>query len=159
MTFEIYHLNRHREKIKIKEIDINKFEKIGPTGNGLALKYKKGKTIYLGLEYLFDEFYINAQKQNDESVKNKYYSYIKIDKSKPDHPKNRVRDDKGRPVKKYVEPIDCYIENRINKIKFISDDDFNKVYDKAKELGILYEWYESKFYEPIKAKNRLSGTE
>ena len=150
MIFKIYHLNRNREKIKIKEVNINRFEKIGTTGSGLVLKYKNSKTIYLGLEYLFDEFYINAQKQNDESVKNKAYSYIKIDKNKPDHPKNRVRDNKGRPVKNYVKPVDYYIKNGVDKIRFISDKDFDKIFNKAKELGILYEWHEGKFYEDDK---------
>jgi len=146
LVFKIYNLNRNKRPIKIKKIDINKFEKIGTTGSGLALKYKKGKTIYIKLEYLFDEFYIKAQKQNNEDVKNKLYSYVKIDKNKSDHPKNRVRDSKGKPIKNYVKPIDCYVENGINKMRFISNEDFEKVYEKAKELGILYEWFEDRFY-------------
>lgn len=146
MIFETYHLKRNREKFKIRQIDINKFEKIGATGSGLALKYKKGKTIYLGLEYLFDEYYIKPQEMNDEEVKCRAYSYIAIDKNKPCSPKNRVRDSKGKPVKDYVKPIDCYIENKVNKIEFISDNDFERVYNKVKELDILYEWFEGVFY-------------
>jgi len=146
MIFTTYSLNRDKKKIKIKEMDINRFEKIGATGSGLALKYKKGKIIYLKMEYWFDEFYINAQKRNEESVKKRYYSYVKIDKDKPDHPKNRVRDNKGRPIKNYTKPIDYYIEHEVMKVKFISDDDFYKVYDKAEKLGIFYEWFEGEFY-------------
>jgi hypothetical protein len=147
MIFTIYNLNRNKHPIKLKEIDINRFEKIGLTGNGLALKYKKGITIIIALEYIFDYLYTKPQKQNYEDIKNRHYSYIRIDKNKPDHPKNRVRDSKGRPIKNYVKPVDYYIENEVNKIRFISDEDFKKVYEKAKELGILYEWFEDEFIE------------
>lgn len=150
MIFNTYHLSRSKKKIKNKEMDIGKFEKIGTTGSGLALKYKKGKTIYLGMEYLFDEFYTKEQKRNEINVKNRVYSYIKIDENKPPHPKNRVRDDKGRPIKEYEQPIDCYLENGVNEIRFIGDDDFYEVYDKAKELGILYQWFDGAFYKEWK---------
>jgi len=146
MIFETYHLKKDRKKFKIRQIDINKFEKIATTGSGLALKYKKGKIIYLESEYLFDEYYIKPQKMNDEAVKCRYYSYIAIDKNKPCSPKNRVRDSKGKPIKNYVKPIDCYIENKVNKMKFINHNDFDRIYNKAKELNILYEWYDGVFY-------------
>ena len=63
---------------------------------------------------MFNNFYIEPQKQNYEAVKNRAFTYIKIDENKPEHPKNRVRDSKGRPIKKYIEPIDYYVKNEVN---------------------------------------------
>ena len=82
-----YGLSRSRKKKKIKELDIGKFEKIAPTGSGLVLKYKKGKTIILSLEYIFDEFYIKAQQDNDEAVRNRTFHYIKLREDENPSPK------------------------------------------------------------------------
>ena len=42
---EIYKLTKDRKKVRIKQLDLTKFEKIGTTGDGLALKYEKGKNF------------------------------------------------------------------------------------------------------------------
>ena len=50
MTFKTFRLNRHGGKIEVKELNLDSFEKIGRTGRGLALKYKRGRTIILEME-------------------------------------------------------------------------------------------------------------
>ena len=81
MMFETYKLRRDRKKIEVKELNLDSFEKIGLTGRGLALKYKKGRTIILETEDNFN-FILEMQRQNDEAVKNRSYCYARIDENK-----------------------------------------------------------------------------
>ena len=67
---ETFHISYKNKKIKKKFIDLDKIEKIGTTGPGYALKYKKGKTIFLDF---YDDWVIDTinnileDKDNDSS--------------------------------------------------------------------------------------------
>jgi len=80
MKIQTYRLNRNREKIDIKDLDLNKFERIGTTGDGLGFKYKRGKSIFVSLEHQF-ELIKEMQEQNDNAVKKRYFSYAKINEN------------------------------------------------------------------------------
>ena len=108
MKLMTYKLDRNRKKIDIKEFDFNKFERFAATGWGFALKYVKGKTIFFTGEWLFDEM-LKRQKQNNEAVANRYFSYARIDENQNSSKQNTLRDNKGRPVRIYEEKEDCFL--------------------------------------------------
>ncbi len=140
MTFTTFRLNRDRKKIEVKELNLDSFEKIGLTGGGLALKYKRGKTIILEMEENFN-FILELQRQNDEAVKNRQYCYARIDETKSSSKQNTLRDAKGKPIKKYTEPEDCYL--KFKHWRYISDEDFEKIYKENK--GKLLDYYDGDF--------------
>lgn len=146
MKIKIHKFNRDRKEIGIRELDLTKFEKIAPTGHGLALKYKKGKTIQIFGEYIFDDWYTRDQKMNQESANSSSYSYIPIDKSKPADIKNRLRDEKGRPIKKYRELKDLYVEYKVSTWNFIDDIEWEK-YEKfiKNNPSVNYDYYNEEF--------------
>jgi len=143
MEFISYKLNRQKKPINIKTYNLKDFEKIGTTGSGVALKYIKGKVIIFAGEYLYDDFYVKPQQDNDMCVKNKAYTYIRINKNEPCHPKNRLRDDKGRPIKEYTKANDFF--NQVKDIRFISDDDLDKIFDYAELNNILFDYYNNRW--------------
>jgi len=142
-------LDRLLTKIRKQELNLNSFKKVAPTGYGLALQYTKtSRIIFLEIEEMFEELYLKPTEMNKRAVRERWYSYIKIDEKLPDSPKNRVRDKKGRPVRKYEKIIDYYAEYNISKLRFIDKENFYKVYEEAEKRGILYEWENSrKFYK------------
>jgi hypothetical protein len=140
MMFETYKLSRDRKKIEVKELNLDSFEKIGLTGRGLALKYKKGRTIILETEDNFN-FILEMQRQNDEAVKNRSYCYARIDENKSSSKQNTLRDAKGKPIKKYTEPEDCYL--KFKHWLYISNEDFEKIYKENK--GKLLDYYDGDF--------------
>lgn len=143
MKIKIHKFNRDRKKIDIRELDLNKFEKIAPTGHGLALKYKKGRIIELFGEYAFDDWYIRDQKMNRESAKSSSYSYIPIDKNRPADIENRLRDEKGRPIKEYTKLKDLYIDYKVSTWNFIDDIEWEKYQEFIKDNpSVDYEHYE-----------------
>jgi len=95
MILNTYKLNRQRKQIQIKEIDTDKFERIGTTGSGYALKYNKGKTIYLFGEWYFDNM-LEEQRRNNEAVEHKCFSYARINENESSSKQNTKRDEKGR---------------------------------------------------------------
>lgn len=144
MKIKIHKFNRDRKEIGIKELDLTKFEKIAPTGHGLALKYKKGRIIELFGEYVFDDWYIKDQEMNRESAQSCSYSYIPIDKNKPADIKNRLRDEKGRPIKEYTKLKDLYVEYKVSTWNFIDDTEWEKYQEFIKDNpSVDYEHYES----------------
>lgn len=103
MMFETYKLSRDRKKIEVKELNLDSFEKIGLTGRGLALKYKKGRTIILETEDNFN-FILEMQRQNDEAVKNRSYCYARIDEKKAHQNKIHLEMRKGNRLKNILNP-------------------------------------------------------
>ena len=149
MFFEVFHFNRLGKKIRKQELNLDSFKKVAPTGYALALQYTKtSRIIFLEIEEMFERLYLEPTESNKRAVRDRFYTYIKIDEKLPDSPKNRVRDKKGRPVRKYEEIIDYYAEYNISKLRFIDKENFYKVYEEAEKRGILYEWENSrKFYK------------
>jgi hypothetical protein len=134
---EIYKLTKDRKKVRIKQLDLTKFEKIGTTGDGLALKYEKGKTIYIFTENNFDRM-LERQEYNRKLVENQCYSYARIDENKSSSKQNTKRDEKGRPIKIYEELIDYHSE--IKHLDYVNDTTFNEIYNYAKAQNKLYLW-------------------
>lgn len=141
MMFETYKLSRDRKKIEVKELNLDSFEKIGLTGRGLALKYKKGRTIILETEDNFN-FILEMQRQNDEAVKNRSYCYARIDENKSSSKQNTLRDAKGKPIKKYTEPEDCYAQ--IKHWRYINLEALDKIYKEKKPQ--LLDYHDGKFF-------------
>lgn len=140
MKFITYRLSRNRKKISIKELNLDDFEKIGLTGNGLALKYKKGKTIILLTEHNFDLMLLR-QKANDDAVKNRCYSYARIDETKSSSKQNTLRDAKGKPIREYAKYEDCYAQ--IKHWRYINGEDFDKIY--TAKRGELLDYYDNEW--------------
>jgi len=138
MILNTYKLNRQRKQIQIKEIDTDKFERIGTTGSGYALKYNKGKTIYLFGEWYFDNM-LEEQRRNNEAVEHKCFSYARINENESSSKQNTKRDEKGRPIRIYVQPKDCYLE--INHLRYIAKEDMLLLWDEAKKRDIFMECY------------------
>lgn len=134
---EIYKLTKDRKKVKSNCLDLTKIEKIGTTGDGLALKYIKGKTIYLFTENNFDRM-LERQEYNRKLVESRCYSYARIDENKSSSKQNTKRDEKGRPIKIYEVLKDYHSE--IKHLDYVSDTTFNEIYNYAKTQNKLYEW-------------------
>lgn len=138
MIFKTYKLNKQRKQIQIKELDTDKFERIGTTGSGYALKYNKGKTIYLSGEWTFDEM-LKTQNMNDKAVENRHFSYARINENESSSKQNTLRDEKGRPIRIYETPKDYYLE--IKHLRYINEEDMSKLWDEAHKRGIFIECY------------------
>jgi len=66
MNISTFRLNpKNKKEYDFKIIELNKFEKIGTTGKGLALKYTKAKTIFLYGLYHFDDIKMIAENHQD----------------------------------------------------------------------------------------------
>ena len=144
MKIKTYKLNRNREKINIKELDLTKFERIGTTGNGLGFKYKKGKTIFVSFESSFD-LMLEMQKQNDEAVEKRYFRYARINENESSSKQNTLRDAKGKPIRIYEEPIDYYLQ--FKHLRYISEDDFYIVREYWEKEDIFMECYGNEWSE------------
>ena len=57
MKIETYRINKKKEKLKGRVIELDKFIKIATTGRSIALKYKKGRVIELHDSFYYDESY------------------------------------------------------------------------------------------------------
>jgi len=151
MIIQTYKLNKKRERIGIKEIDLSKFEKIGNTGSGFALKYKKGKSVFVYDENIF-EWYERMQEDNDRAVKNKSFHYKKINENELPYKQNRARDEKGRPIRVYEEPVDCFIY--VKNKSFIDELTFSRIWKYASDRNILCNWHDGRYvdenFEPIR---------
>ena len=96
---------------------------------------------YVKGEWLFDEM-LKRQKQNNEAVANRYFSYARIDENQNSSKQNTLRDNKGRPVRIYEEKEDCFLQ--IKSYRYLEN--YEKIYNEAKRAGKLFEWYEGKWY-------------
>jgi len=78
MNISTFRLNpKNKEGYDFKFIEFNKFEKIGTTGKGLALKYTKAKTIFLYGLYHFDDIkMISENHQTNYDYLLKKYRFI-----------------------------------------------------------------------------------
>ena len=141
MKIKIHHLNRNKEKIGIKEIDLTKYQKIGATGSGIAFKPKKGKTIEAYFESNFKDWYLRNQEINEDGVKNKTYHYDLIDKNLSNTPKNRKRDNKGRPIRIFTEYEDIYKEYNVEKWWFFDDETWTLIKKYLKKNNIKFWTY------------------
>jgi len=140
MKFNTYRLNKLREEVNLNELDINSFDMIGTTGDGLALRYKDERMIFLKTKVVFD-IYLAEQRHNDIAVKNKIFHYLHGENGK------NKKDSKGKCIHIYTKPIDCYAQFKINEVDFISDETFDKICEKAQEMNIFAEWVDGVFYQ------------
>lgn len=138
MKIQIYKLSRDRKKIDIKDLDLNKFERIGTTGYGLGFKYKKGKSIFVSTEEQF-KLILEMQKQNDNAVEKRYFTYARINENESSSKQNTLRDSKGKPIRVYEEPIDYFLQ--FKHLKYISENDFDIAYEYSKKENIFMECY------------------
>lgn len=146
MKIKIHRLNRDKKRVYFKELDLTKFRKIASTGNGLALQKPRGGIIEIFLEECFDHWYVESQRHNNEAVKYKRFSYKKIKKSDSDSIKNRVRDQKGKPVRIYEKKKDLYTEYKVKDWLFIGDKEWDKHIQYIKDNGIThYDYYNDEF--------------
>lgn len=149
MKINIYHLNRNGEKIGKKNLDLSKYEKIGTTGNGLAFKPKRGKTIEVYFKNIFYDWYLRDQEYINESA-GKTYHYDLIDKNLPDKPNNRKRDEKGRPIRIFTEWEDLYIKYNIGKWWFMDDDVFDIVRKFIKDSNMTFwDYYNNEWRDDL----------
>jgi len=139
MKIKIHHLNKDGKKIGIKELDINKYSKIGRTGQGLFFQPKKGKGFEASGYWIFEDIQ-KLQKDNDKAVEKKYYTYARINENESDSLKNRKRDEKGKPIRIYEKPENLYKEYGVSKWWFIDTDEWDKTIALAKinNIPILY---------------------
>ncbi len=137
---ETYKLNRKKEKINIKNIDITKIKKIGLNGHGLVLKFKSnGRIKIINSREIFETLYIQSQQENDESVKARSY-YIQQDKNG-----KNLKDERGKCIHVYTKKEDCFLN--VKKLWFIDDEDFEKIYEYGKIHNILFYYFDNNFLE------------
>ncbi len=141
MYIEIHHIGKKLNEIGKKEINLLNYTKFGYTGGGIALKPKKGKIMHIIFSESSIEDYKKMVSDNEASVKNQTYSYVRIDPSLREHPNNRKRDSKGRPIKNYTK-IDKNIHELygFNTNWFINDKEWIKLLSYQKENNIK-SWY------------------
>lgn len=75
MQISTFRLNpKNKKDYDYKFIELDKFEKIGTMGKGLALKYTKAKTIFLYGLYHFDNIKMIAEnhQKNYDNILKKY---------------------------------------------------------------------------------------
>lgn len=72
LTFRLH--PKTKKEYDYKSIEVNRFEKIGTTGKGLALKYTRAKTIFLYGLYHFDDMKLIAENHqiNYDNIIQKY---------------------------------------------------------------------------------------
>lgn len=127
MEFEYFKLNRNRQIIKRVQINLDDFVAVLATGYNWKLMRSKGRPLELYSMVTFDEF-SKLQRQNDEAVERRMYSYVYNGDGRKIS--DKVRDEKGRPLKKYTQPED--ILGRALKFNYI---DGKELFQYAKETG------------------------
>jgi hypothetical protein len=130
MKFEYFKLNRNRQIIKRVQINLDDFIAVLATGYNWKLMRSKGRTLELYSMVTFDEF-SKLQRQNDEAVERRMYSYVYNGDGRKIS--DKVRDEKGRPLKEYIKAED--ILSRAIKLNYIEG---KELFKHAKEKGILF---------------------
>lgn len=103
MIIEAFKLNRKGEKIQRKQIDLNQFIAFVATGRSIKMMRQKGRPTELYDTGVYRMF-ADQQRMNDSAVQRRTFHYLyKGDGRKPS---DKLRDDKGRPIKEYTQPED-----------------------------------------------------
>lgn len=103
MAFEYLKLNRNRKIIKRMSINLNDYIAVLSTGYNWKLMREKGRPLELYDMITFDDFN-KLQRQNDEAVERRTFSYIYHGDGRKIS--DKVRDEKGKPLKEYTKPED-----------------------------------------------------
>ena len=130
MKFEYFKLNLNRQIIKRIQIDLDDFIAVLSTGYNWKLMRSKGRPLELYSMITFDEF-SKLQRQNDEAVERRMYSYVYNGDGRKIS--DKVRDSKGRPLKKYTEAED--ILGRAIKLNYFEG---TTLFSYAKDRGIFF---------------------
>lgn len=130
MEFGYFKLNRNRQIVKRMTINLDDYIAVLSTGYSWKLMRHKGRPLELHDMITFDDF-SKLQRQNDEAVERKTFSYIYHGDGRKIS--DKVRDEKGRPLKEYTKPED--ILGKAIKLNYIEGKELFKY---AKEKGILF---------------------
>lgn len=130
MEFEYFKLDRDRQIVKRNIINLDDYIAVLSTGYNWKLMRSKGRPLELYSMITFDEF-SKLQRQNDEAVERRMYSYVYNGDGRKIS--DKVRDSKGRPLKKYTEAED--ILGRAIKLNYFED---RALFQYAKDRGILF---------------------
>lgn len=130
MAFEYLKLNRNRKIIKRMSINLDDYIAVLSTGYNWKLMREKGRPLELYDMITFDDFN-KLQRQNDEAVERRTFSYIYHGDGRKIS--DKVRDEKGKPLKEYTKPED--ILGKAIKLNYIEDKELFKY---AKGKGILF---------------------
>lgn len=134
MTIEVFRLNRQRQKTSTKIVDIGQFVAFIATGHSVKLIRSRGRPTELFDMGWFDWFK-EQQKSNDRAVENRSFCYIYQGDGKKIS--DKMRDEKGRPLKEYIKKED--ILGKISKCFYYDNSD---IFSYAKEKKILFDEYE-----------------
>lgn len=134
MIIKVFRLNRKKQEIQFKDINLNQFKAFIATGYSIELLRVKGRPTKLFNTAWFDNIAIE-QRNNDEAVEHRAFSYIYNGDGRKIS--DKLRDDKGRPLRKYTQPEDML--GKIAKYFFYKGDDIFKY---AEEQGLLFDEYE-----------------
>lgn len=128
MEFEYFKLNRDRKIVKRMIINLDDYVAIVANGWDWKIFRKKGRPFVLHGYYNFDDF-AKCQRQNDEAVERKMFSYIYNGDGRKIS--DKVRDEKGRPLKKYTQPEDILGEAiKLNYHDKLSDELWKYIEDR-----------------------------
>lgn len=130
MEFEYFRLNRNRQIVKRMTINLNDYIAVLSTGYNWKLMREKGRPLELYDMITFDDF-SKLQRQNDEAVERRTFSYIYHGDGRKIS--DKVRDEKGRPLKEYTKAED--ILGRAIKLNYFEG---KTLFQYAKEKGIFF---------------------
>lgn len=130
MEFEYFKLNRNRQIVKRMTINFDDYIAVLSTGYSWKLMRHKGRPLELHDMITFDDF-SKLQRQNDEAVERRTFSYIYNGEGRKIS--DKVRDEKGKPLKEYTKSED--ILGKAIKFNYIEG---KELFKHAKEKGIFF---------------------
>lgn len=134
MQIEAFKLNRKGQKSQRKKIELDQFIAFLATGRSIKMLRKKGRPTEL-----FDtEIYrmlADQQRMNDKAVECRLFYYVY--KGEGRKPSDRLRDEKGRPIREYCKPEDI-----LGKIAHLYYYEGHEIYEYAKAKNIFFYEYE-----------------
>lgn len=130
MIIEAFKLNRKGEKTQRKKINLDQFVAFVATGNSIKMMRKKGRPTEL-FDTGFYEMFVYLQRQNDKDVECRSFHYLYNGDSR--NPSDRLRDEKGKPIKEYIQPEDI-----LGKIAHIYYYEGREIFEYAKAKGIFF---------------------
>lgn len=135
MIIEAFKLNRKGEKTQCKKIDISQFKAFLSTGRSIKMIREKGRPTELFNTGWFN-FFADQQRMNDRDVECRSFTYVYNGDGRK--PSDKVRDEKGRPIKEYTKPEDI-----LGKIANIYYYEGREIFEYAKEKNIFF--YEDEY--------------
>lgn len=130
MIFEYFKLNRDRQIVKRITLNLNDYIAVLSTGYNWKLMRHKGRPLELHDMITFDDF-AKCQRQNDKAVECRSFCYIYNGEGRKIS--DKLRDEKGRPLKKYTQP-----ENILGEAIKLNYIEGKELFKHAKEKGILF---------------------